>query len=225
MLHAISLSEYFSLMGLGLLVYYGWWLVRYFPSLRLGSAGKPQGRQVLPEKAKMVAGVVPASATAGGANGKPVQAGAAVSGPSKVLPAVAGVAEVGMAGVTADSAVVVAEEVAPAAGLDSASTAAAAAAITMLELPFPAAVDKPVLLPVVAGDLWNEVKALVVKASEAEMVEGGLVFAFQQLLKKEPFCRLRGTHFEKKISEQIVAELVKHGPVRVGMDVVSGWWK
>jgi hypothetical protein len=93
------------------------------------------------------------------------------------------------------------------------------------QLPVPAVIPKPLLLPVLAGDLRNEVQALVLKASETEMVEGELVFAFHQLLTKEPYNRLKGTHFEKKISEQIVSDLERHGPVRVDVVVVSGWWK
>ena len=47
MLHAISWKEYFTLVVIGLLVYYGWWLVRFFPSLKLGGAGKAdRGRLV-----------------------------------------------------------------------------------------------------------------------------------------------------------------------------------
>jgi hypothetical protein len=36
MLHAISWNEYFIVMGLCLVVYYGWWLVRYYSGLKLG---------------------------------------------------------------------------------------------------------------------------------------------------------------------------------------------
>jgi hypothetical protein len=44
MLQQISWSEYFIFLGLGTVVYYGWWLVRYFPGLpsrRPGAASLP----------------------------------------------------------------------------------------------------------------------------------------------------------------------------------------
>ena len=196
MLHAISWKEYFTLVGLGLLVYYGWWLVRFYPTLRFGGVGKAaQGRQVLPEAPVVVKGGEGAktgeagktvAAAAGGVIGEPDQAGAAVSSPSNRLPTVA--------------------------------------AAESEKLPVPAVITKPLLLPVLAGDLRNEVQALVLRASETNMVEGELVFAFHQLLTKEPYNRLRGTHFEKKISEQIVSDLERHGPVRVDVVAVSGWW-
>ena len=181
-------------MGLGLLVYYGWWLVRFYPSIKIGGAGKAgQGRQVLPEAAKVgkagEAGKAVPAVVAAEVIGKPGQAGAAESSPSIELPVVE-------------------------------PTGAA----TQEELPFPAVVPKPVFLPELAGNLRNEIQALVLKASETGMVEGELLFAFHQLLTREPFNRLKGTAFEKKISEQIVSDLEKHGPVRVDVAVVSGWW-
>ncbi len=195
MLHAISWKEYFTLMGLGLLVYYGWWLVRFYPSMKIGGAGKAgQGRPVLSEAVKLgkagEAGKAVPAVVAADVIGKPGQAGAAESSPSNELPVVE-------------------------------STGAA----KQEELPFPADVPKPVFLPQLAGDLRNEIQALVLKVSETGMVEGELVFAFHQLLTGERYNRLKGTAFEKKISEQIVSDLEKHGPVRVDVEVVTGWWK
>ena len=41
MLHAISWKEYFTLVVIGLLVYYGWWLVRFLSVAKTsGGAGK-----------------------------------------------------------------------------------------------------------------------------------------------------------------------------------------
>jgi SLT domain-containing protein len=60
-------------MGFGLAVYYGWWLVRFYPGLRIGDAGK--GRQVLPEARKREKVGKPVVATAREVIGKPDQAG------------------------------------------------------------------------------------------------------------------------------------------------------
>jgi hypothetical protein len=212
MLHAISWKEYFTLMGLGLLVYYGWWLVRFYPGLRLGRTDKAgRGRPVLPEPPKMVKGEEagkPVVAAAGEVIGKPDQAGTAEGSQLLIFPA-AVASETGAAGGSPDEG----------------GKAEIAAGGGPEQLPVPAVAEKPVLLPVLAGDLRNAVQALVQKASETNMVEGELVFAFHQLLTKEPNNRLKGTHFEKKISEQIVSDLERHGPVRVDAEVVSGWWK
>jgi hypothetical protein len=40
MLHTISWGEYFTVMSLGLGLYYSWWLVRYYPTLRWDGKGK-----------------------------------------------------------------------------------------------------------------------------------------------------------------------------------------
>jgi hypothetical protein len=72
MLHAISWKEYFTLMGLGLGFYYGWWLVRYYRGLKVGARGKAdRGQQILPEFAKAER---PVTAAAAEAIGKPDQA-------------------------------------------------------------------------------------------------------------------------------------------------------
>lgn len=47
MLQTISWKEYFIVIGLGVLFYYGWWLVRYYPGLskgRPGAAGPDNAR-------------------------------------------------------------------------------------------------------------------------------------------------------------------------------------
>lgn len=88
----------------------------------------------------------------------------------------------------------------------------------------PAVPERPVLLPLIAGDLTNEVIGLVEKAAESGMVEGELIFSFQRLLTSEPYCRLKGTTFEQRINALIVRELEVHGPMPFDVEQVSGWW-
>jgi len=40
MFHTISRGEYFTVMGLGFGLYYGWWLVHFYPGLRIRRKGK-----------------------------------------------------------------------------------------------------------------------------------------------------------------------------------------
>jgi hypothetical protein len=212
MLHAISWKEYFTLMGLGLLVYYGWWLVRFYPGLRIGSADKAaRVTPVLPEAPKVVrteeAGK-PVVAAAGEVIVKPVQAAAAETSQLLIFPAAASGETGGVGGSPKEEGKA---EIATAGGPE--------------QLPVPAVIPNPVFLSGLAGDLRNEIQALVLKASETGKVEGELVFAFHQLLTRSPYNRLKGTAFEKKISEQIVSDLGNHGPVRVDVESVSGWWK
>ena len=165
MLHAISWKEYFTLMGLGFLVFNGWWVVRYYPGLRLGGGDKVgQGRQILPEAPTVVKreeAEKPVVAAAGEVIGKPDQAGTAGGSQSMIFPT-AGTSETGVAGGSPK------EE----------GKAEIATAGRLEQLPVPAAIPKPVFLSELAGDLRNEVQALVLKAIETRMVEGELVFAF-----------------------------------------------
>jgi hypothetical protein len=88
----------------------------------------------------------------------------------------------------------------------------------------PAVVEKPELLPLVAGDLTNEVIALVELAGQTGMAEGELIFSFQKLLSTERYSRLRGTPFEGRITALIVRELENHGPMPFDVEVVGRWW-
>jgi hypothetical protein len=38
--HTISWGEYFRVMGLGFTLYYSWWLVRFYPGLRIARKDK-----------------------------------------------------------------------------------------------------------------------------------------------------------------------------------------
>lgn len=222
MLHMISWKEYFTLMGLGLVLYYGWLLVRYYPGLTIPGRGKAgQGRQLLPDFVSLKAAVGVASG-AGEVIGKPDQAVPAgkqettqLELPLPVPWAPGKAAEIGGEG-----------------GLRVSSENSKVGVMPLPgevgqvdQLPVPALIPKPMFLPELAGDLTNELRRLLERFSEGEMVEGEMLFAVEKLVGRETYCRLKGTLFEEKISVQVVRELEKHGSIHVDAEVVKGWWK
>jgi hypothetical protein len=177
MLHTISWGEFFTVMTLVYGLYYSWWLIRYYPTLRWSRKGAAdRDRMVMP---------APVKAAVEEVIGKPDQA----------------VAVTGQATQTTD-----------------------------LPLPMPAVIRKPVFLPMVMGDLMNQVRQLLEKVPELPESEQGLpaselVPPLRELLKREPYPQLRGTVFETKIVELIVRELQRHGPIAVDAMTVKGWWE
>ena len=237
MFHTISWGEYFTVMGLGFGLYYGWWLVRFYPGLRMGRKGKAArekaavGKEVttpvekvLPVKSGMQAELAGqlAKGNLPGNNGN--QAGAWVDGQdaenSGMQAAPTLVETVGM---TANEVTAAAGE---AIGKPDQAVAATGPATQQMELPLPvpAVVQRPVFLPMIMGDLVQEVWRLVEAAADEGMKEEELVAAFRRLLGGAPYNKLRGTLFEGKIVEQIVRELEKHGLIAVDAMVVSEWW-
>lgn len=195
MLQTISWGEYFTVMGLGFTLYYGWWLVRYYPTLRWGRKGKAES----------------AGPTAAG---KPAEK----KGKQAAMPTSAE-----KAGTTAKGMTGMAGEVI---GKPDQAVAAIGPATQPIELPLPtpAVIQQPVFLPMLMGDLVNEVRQLIETALTERPKEEELAAAFRQLLAREPYHQLRGTVFEGKIVVRIVRDLEKHGLIAVDAMVVSGWW-
>src|SRR5580692_3946468 len=86
MFHTISWGEYFTVMGLGLGLYYGWWLIRFYPRLRTGRKDQA-GREgkVMPGPKN------PAAQSGTSLDGKPAenngkQAGTSVDGTNTGMP-------------------------------------------------------------------------------------------------------------------------------------------
>jgi hypothetical protein len=199
MLHAISWKEYFTLMGWGLGLYYGWMLVRYYRGLRIGGKGKvDRGRQVLPEFVKAEQAVKQEAGPAGSA------AKASEAGPGNTPPA-------------AKEAIGKPDQAIPAEKQDK----------TQETLPMPVApvTEGGAFLPMLAGELSAELQRLIKKANEEAMVEAELLFAIGQLLSRSPYNRLKGSAFEKKIGEQIVRELETYGSIHFDTENVKSWWK
>ena len=75
-----------------------------------------------------------------------------------------------------------------------------------------------------ATKLVIEVVKLAEKAVKEQWPVESLAGPFRELLVKEPFCRLQGTHYQAKIVQRIVQELTKGGSIQVDAESVNGWW-
>jgi hypothetical protein len=210
MLHAISWEEYFTLMGLGLVVYYGWWLVRYYPGLKIGGRGKAdRGRQILPEFGKAATGIKAAQQRVKVVNeewnaGKPgLVAKEGEAGPGVTAAAKEAIGK-------PDQAIPAEKQGKPQ---------------ETLPMPVPAVMEGGAFLPMLAIELSAELQRLMKKAREEAMVEGELVFAIGQLLSRAPYNRLKGSSFEKKIGEQIVRELETYGSIHFDTENVKSWMR
>jgi hypothetical protein len=178
MLQTISWKDYFITIGLGTVLYYGWWLFRYY------AGWKGRGRK------------------------DAVEAGTT------------GVA----AGVGRAAAQVMQEQVAAQERV-AAREQAVAAEVVQPELGFPAVVVAlPVFLPVVAGNLRNDILRLMDKVRPAEAGEAELLELLRGLLAVDPYPILKGTGFQEEVNALIVREMERYGSIRVDPEVVSGLW-
>jgi hypothetical protein len=244
MFHTISWGEYFTVMGLGFTVYYSWWLVRYYPTLRMGRKGKAarEGRvmpswlrwllgrlwdttELKPGDGKkagpgaegmstVVKGALPGPATEGKPAGKDGQQAAAFT-------------PVEQAGTVAVEGITAKAEAGEVIGKpDQAVAADRPAALQLaLALPMPAELPMAVFRSELMGDLVVEITKLAQSARDDRAVELELVPAMRQLLSRESSQKLRGTAFEPKVVEHIVHELKRHGLIAVDATEVSGWWE
>lgn len=191
MLQTISWKEYFITIGLGTVLYYGWWLVRYY------SGWQGRGRKA---------------------------AGGRVDGGSKAGAA----AEEGAMGVVAEvgqtAAIAVAVTAMPVVETEP-SVEQAAVLVAQQELPFPAVVvEQPVFLPVVAGNLRNDILRLMDKVGPAEVGEADLLELVRGLLETDPYPILKGTGFQEEINALIVREMDRYGSISVDPEVVRELW-
>ena len=183
-------------MTAGIGVYYGWWVVRYYPGLSAGRTGLP-GRTEQEKAGRKDGdgkdGHGQEEAGTGIGQARPVDetSGKKMMGSDKV----AGMRE---------------EEGGPG---------------KQLALPLPAVIEKPVFLPEVAGRLIGEVVRMIEKAKREGIVEGELIYMLQRLLAKEPNRRLRETAYEEKINALLSKELERYGSVRPDAEVVKGLWR
>lgn len=201
----ISWKEYWTGMGLGLLFYYGWLLVKYFPALWPGSRAKGMPKGFVFEEFKE--GERPAP----GMKEERVEERPLV--PVEERP-------MGPAAEKSESV----KSTMPPPPLSS-----------QLELPLPPEkpreklterpMERPVNLQPVAEALISEVKGLIGKAAENKVVEGELMFWLQMLLDQEGYRVLGGSYFEESINEIIGSELANKCSIHLGAVELSGLWK
>ncbi|HEX3935853.1 MAG TPA: hypothetical protein VHW43_14325, partial [Puia sp.] len=79
-------------------------------------------------------------------------------------------------------------------------------------------------LPVVAGNLRNDILRLMDKVRPAEAVEAELLELLRGLLAVDPYPILKGKGFQEEINALIVREMERYGSIRVDPEVVSGLW-
>ena len=79
-------------------------------------------------------------------------------------------------------------------------------------------------LPVVAAGLLKRVAALVERAAREEMGEGELAAVLGELMRQGPYCRLKGTNYQGKVSDEIVQALTSLGSIRLDAERVRGLW-
>jgi hypothetical protein len=230
-------------MSLGFGLYYGWWLVRFYPGLRMGRKDQAvRGVRVMPGwlrrllgkwwgtmeekpgdgkkagpgaegKSTAVKGAVPGPATDAKPTGKDGQQPATPAPAEKVGTAAA-------EGITAKA------EAGEVIGKPDQAVAADKPATQQLELalPMPAVIPKTVFRSELMGYLVIEITRLAQGARDDRAVELELVPAMRQLLSRESYQKLRGTTFEPKVVEHIVHELKRQGLIAVDATEVSGWW-
>jgi hypothetical protein len=182
MLKTISWSEYFTIMAVFYGLYFGWWLLKYYPGLK---------GMKLPALGQKRSGIAEGKEprTAGSEN--PTNEGPVekAGGPGEDFP------------------------VRQPEGGENISYP--------LPVPFMADLAQQQEW---ATKLVIEVVGQAEKAVKEQWPVERLAGPFRELLAKEPYCRLRGTHFQVKIVQRIVQELTKGGTIPIDAERVSTWW-
>jgi hypothetical protein len=241
MFQTISWGEYFTVMSLGFGLYYSWWLVRFYPRLRMGrkdQAGR-EGR-VMPGwlRRLLAKGWDTTEEKPGdgkkagpGAEGKSTEVKGALpateakpTGKDGQQAATPIPAE--KSGTAAAEGITAKAEAGEVIGKPDQAVAAERQATQQLELALPmlAEIPKAVFRSELSGDLVVEIMRLAQSARDDRAVELELVPAMRELLHRESYQKLRGTTFEPKVVEHIVHELKRHGLIAVDATEVSGWW-
>jgi hypothetical protein len=192
MLKMISWSEYFTIMTVFYGLYFGWWLLKYYPGLK--------GIK-LPAPGQKRSGIADSK--------EPRSAG------SEKTPGGSPVAVTEAKGVQ--------QEKAGGPGEDFPVSRQEGTGDVQYPLPVPFMAD------LAQQQEWTtkliiEVVRLAENAVKEQWPVENLAGPLRELLAKEPFCRLRGTHFQVKIVQRIVEVLTKGGTIPVDAESVSKWW-
>jgi hypothetical protein len=197
MFQAISWKEYWLMMGVSLVIYYGWWIVKYGGSLGwrwMKAKVQPSGGRlatliVEPVSEKTKAEDATTKAVTRSEETRSKEAGSAPEG---------SISEPGPEG----------------SGLSAETDGAG-----------PGSEAGPQLfLPMLAGELMKKVTALVERALAEKMGEAEIQDGLRGLLGEAPYCRLRGTAFREKVTEDIVRVMKSLGSMEIDVGVVSGLW-
>ena len=210
----ISWKEYWTLMSLGLVFYYGWLLFKYFPTLRLrgNDTGKGSRKDFIVEEFKTIKKRVP------DVTGQPKEV---VS-----MNTVESEKEMESKEVLLHRAVAQgqpAPEIKPQPdGLVTSPGKETPLPSPQLELPEP--VGKSENMGPLAENLAKEIKELIRKAAENKVGEGQVIFSLQKVLGKEEYKELKGSFFETGISEMIGSMLVRECSIHLDAAMLQGLW-
>jgi len=79
-------------------------------------------------------------------------------------------------------------------------------------------------LSVVAAALLKKVAVLLERAAREGMDEEGLAAELGELMRQGPYCRLKGTDYQEKVSDEIVRVLTSFGSIALDAERVRGLW-
>lgn len=196
-MHAFSWKEFFALMALGLLGYYIWLLIRYFP---------------YPFKQKMEEE----------GSGKKAFGYPAKAGEENKVSALPAEGPSGQREIPSEmKAPQVAGDQRPALGVRAAREDGQESG---KEADVPPVEEESTPIGELAKALCGEIDALILQADAAKKPRGELIYALQQLLDKEVYEPMRGGFFRAKINEHIVMRLERHSSIHLDAEELSGLW-
>jgi hypothetical protein len=207
MLQTISWKDYFITIGLGTALYYGWWLIRYYPGWQKRQPDPPEGKPA--EKApaenrlaleeKTVIGAVATS------NSQEQQQADQLQTPQTPQPQN-----------TEESQGPQSRQPDPPQGPQPQQPAP-----PQPELPFP----HPAFLATTAANCKNDLLRIFEKASMAKPSEREWVELLRSVLTADPYPKLSGTIFQENIDALIVREMARYGSIHLTPEVVRELWK
>jgi hypothetical protein len=198
MLHGTSWKEFFTVMGLALLIYYGLLLLRYFPGWIGSNAGAGgMGRAI---------------------KGRAADALRARDAARRMVATEdPGVQAADQRGEAMDELVMGDQ-----AGDDGAQATGQQVAGSHLALPLPEV--KRAALPELANHLSREILALVEQAAMEKKERGEIIYALQLLLDKEIYRPVKASLFREKISQGIGSMVERYCSIRLDAEEVRGLW-
>jgi hypothetical protein len=206
MLQTISWKDYFITIGLGTVLYYGWWLIRYYPGWQIRQPDPPEGKTAERDAVTEKAGPIEKTVTgAVGTNKLQEQQPAGLTQAPQQLRA------------GQERTLLSPQPAEP-------SQPPQPAEPPQPELPFPAGTERPVFLPAIAANCKNDLLRLLEKAWMANATEEECLDLLRYLLTADPYSKLKGTIFQENIDVLIVRELNRHGSILPDPEMIQKLW-
>jgi len=215
MLHSISWTAYWIIIGVLLLIYYGWLLLKYWGSFRWG------GKQETFTEAVFTGEGISEADLAG-----PVTEPVAV-------PAVEGQQEAKAERTVVEAPVREEQQPTPQQAKEELASPAETAVLpdeSTSKEPMPPAqeegqpAEKRALPRELAERLVEEVKGWIEKAVMEDSAKPELLYGLQKILDKEEYELLRGSQLQERITTWIVSVLEKECSIHLDAGELSGLW-